>query len=283
MKKKIIGIFVCTLLIATMAIPISAMDREYILNFKPISKDADVPVWEVGDTWTYEMYYFQNGNLNESYSFEVVGDIIYEVVEDTGDTYKLEGSSAGDFNLKMNVGNMVLKPTMFLNIGTEIEIRKSDLALVKWHQFAKGIFLPRLGPIPIPLPVQVHATHTTTFDPAWSIMPFPLYDGKNGTLDPVDFIEEGKTTLYWGLIKIYDGESSWGFSSGLDYTCMEEQVTVPAGNFTAYNVSTEHGSFRSHYAEEVGNSVKQLIHINFSNEVTYYHMELDLKSTTYTP
>jgi len=282
LKTKIVGILVCMLLIATMAIPTVAINRK--TNNQQTSTDADVPEWEVGDSWTYELHYFQNGDMNESYSFEVIGDITYEVMEDTGDTYVLEGTT-GEFDLVINIGRLVLKPTRFMTIGTELEIQKSDLALVQWHQFTKGLYLPWVGPIPLPVPVQVEAVSTTTFDPSWIIIPFPLYDGKTGTLDAVEFTDTGKTALYWGLITIYDGENTWGWS-GLDYTCYEEQVTVPAGIYTAYNVSAEYPDYdciRSYYVEEVGNSVKQLIHIQFSNHVTYYYMAMELKSTTYTP
>jgi hypothetical protein len=284
MNRKIVGIFVSTLLFASLAIPISAQMIENEQPTIPISKDADVPTWNLGDSWTYEMYYMQNGDLNESYSFEVICDITYEVVDDSGDTYKLEGTAA-DLDFSLFIGDKVLKPTRFISIGTEMELKKSDLSLVKWNQYAKGIFLPRLGPIPLPIPIQVHAESTTTFGPSWNLMPFPLYDGKSGDIGPIDFTDSGKTTLYWGLIKIYEGENTWGFSK-LDYTCNEEQVTVPAGTFSSYNVSAIHYDydwFFTNYAKEVGNSVKQLIHIEFSNHVTYYHMELELKSTNYEP
>ena len=69
-------------------------------------------------------------------------------------------------------------------------------------------------------------------------MPFPLSDGKTGTLDGVEFTDIGKTALYWGLLPIYDGEKSWDLP-GLNYTCNEEQVTVPSGTYAAYNVSAE--------------------------------------------
>lgn len=291
MKNKIVEVIICMLLIAIMAIPISALtnvDQTKTFNIENVKKtqaiDADVPTWEVGDSWTYEMYFFENGDENESYSYEVICDITYEVIDDTGDTYTLEGTS-DNLDFKLNIGSIILKPTRFLKLGTEIEVQKSDLALVQWYQYAKGVFLPRLGPIPIPLPIQVDAALTTTFDPYWCIMPFPLYDGKNGTLASVNLTDAGKTKLYWGLITIYEGENTWGIH-GLNYTCNEEQVTVPAGTYTTYNVSAEYPDydwFRSYYAEEIGNSVKQFIHISFGNHVTYYHMELDLKSTTYTP
>ncbi len=274
------------LLIATMAIPISAINKEYEIEPEPVLKDADVPVWTVGDSWTYEMLYHESGDKNESFYYDVIGEITYEVIDDSGDIYKLKGTGA-NFSLSLTVGNLKFKPTRFFKAGTELEIRKSDLALVFWHQFTKGLYLPYIGKLPLPIPIQLEAFKKTTFSPPWSIMPFPLYDGKNGTLNSVDFEEEFRSQMYWGLIKLSDGNNTWGFS-GLDYTCNEEQVTVPAGTYTAYNVSAEYPDwdwFRSFYCEEVGNSVKQLIHIDYggSEHVTYYHMELDLISTTYTP
>jgi hypothetical protein len=49
MRKKIVGIFVCTLLIVTMTIPISAMNKEGKIDNISVSESADVPTWQVGD------------------------------------------------------------------------------------------------------------------------------------------------------------------------------------------------------------------------------------------
>ena len=284
MKLKLVGMLVCMLLIATMAIPISALNKEYDPNPPPISNDADVPVWEVGDSWTYEMYFFQNGDENESYSFELSGVVTFEVIDDAGDTYIVSGST-DDFEFVIHIGSIVLKPTRFMDLGMELKLRKSDLAFESWHQYTKGIYLPWLGPIPLPIPIQLEADQKTTLEPSWSIMPFPLSDGKTGTLDGVEFTDIGKTALYWGLLPIYDGEKSWDLP-GLNYTCNEEQVTVPSGTYAAYNVSAEYEdyeNFISYYVEEIGNSVKELVHISFENHITYWHMELELISTTYEP
>jgi len=56
MRKKIVGIFVCTLLIATMAIPISALKNEEKRENNTISIGADIPTWQVGDSWTYNTH-----------------------------------------------------------------------------------------------------------------------------------------------------------------------------------------------------------------------------------
>lgn len=281
MKAKIIGICICMLVIATALPAVGTINKTTI---QPASMDADVPTWTVGDSWTYEGYLFENAE-DMSFSYSLRADTTLEVVNDSGDLYTLD-STLQNISYEYHLGNVTLKATRFATITATIEMRKSDLALVSWYQHFNGWVLPQIGSLTIPLPIQVDGWKKTTFNDPWVIMPFPLSDGKNGTLTAVTFEEEYKTSFYWGLITLMDGKSNWSYAHGIDYTCSEEAVTVPYGSVTAYNVSAEvsdYDTLRSYYVEEVGNSVKQLIEIQFPSHVIYFHFELELKSTTYTP
>ncbi len=286
MKKKIIGIFVCTLLIATMAIPISAIDREYISNFKPISKGADVPVWGVGDSWLYEAEYFES-DVNGTFTFTLTGDMEFKVIDDSGDYYVLEGKGRPRGIVKY--GKFGMRTSMFAKAGFEMKIRKSDFGIEYWNQFLKGLCWLTLGGIPLPIPIQVNAFRNTDFIPTTSIIPFPLFDGKNGTIDSIKFSENGGTWLYWGSVELSNFNSSWN-SADILYTCNEENLTVPAGTYDVYKVETEvdypdnNNHYDSYYCEEIGNSAKQSILIyHYPTDTVYFSFDLELKSTTFKP
>jgi parallel beta-helix repeat protein len=79
MRKKIVGIFVCMLLIATLAIPISALNKDDILDIKLISKSEDVPTWEVGiiENNNGESHPRSGGYIQGLIDNASVGDTIY--------------------------------------------------------------------------------------------------------------------------------------------------------------------------------------------------------------
>ena len=284
MRKKIVGIFVSMLLIATLAIPISAINKEYDHNPEPIS--ADVPVWEVDDAWTYEVEYYEAG-YNDPLIFTLTGDIEYTVTDDSGDYYVLEGK--GRPLGIVHYDKIGFRTSRFAKAVWEMKIRKSDFGIEHSYYYLKGICWLTLGGIPLPLPIQVFAERYTEFNPITSIIPFPLYDGKTGTINSIEFDEYGGTWLYWGLIELSNFSNPWN-SGDIIYNCTEEQVTVPAGTYDMYKVETEidhpgcEDHYDSYYCEEIGNTAKQSILIyHGTTDQVYMSIDLELKSTTYTP
>jgi hypothetical protein len=290
MRKKIVGIFVSMLLIATIAIPISAINKEYEHN--PISTGADVPIWEVGDSWTYnmELYIAASQNVTDDMVADVSGELIYEVVEDSGDTYKLTGKMRPFKGIVDLPGNIDMKVTRLSSYSSNLEIQKTDLSLINHYYSMKGIVLLTLGPIPLPIPIQIHHSRMSEFNPVFNITPFPLNDGDSGVFADSLVTEETETSMFWGLIPYIQKEVEWR-TGDVEYNCTFESITVPAGTYDVYNVTGDlfyeedgHDMYRSYYAEEIGNVVKSITQIEFLNTgETYYYMELELKSTTYEP
>jgi len=200
MRKKIVGIFVCMLLINTLAIPISAITKEYEHN--PISTGADVPVWKVGDSWTYnmELYIAASQNVTDDMVADVSGELIYEVVEDSGDTYKLTGKMSPFKGIVDLPGNIDMKVTRLSSYVSNLEIQKTNLAIINHYYSMKGIVRLTLGPIPLPIPIQIHHYRMSEFNPAFNITPFPLKDGDSGTFADSEVTEESETSMFWGLI-----------------------------------------------------------------------------------
>ncbi len=293
MKKKIIGILVCMLLIATFAIPISALNKENTPTGTTTSQGVDVPVWEVGDSWTYntEVYTAASPNVTDGMVAEGGGELTFEVVDDTGDTYKLKGTMkpmTGKIDLP---GNIDMRITRLSSYIADLELQKTDLAILNYDLLMKAIVHLTLGPIPLPIPIQMQSSRKTEFSPALNLTPFPLNDGDSGTIGGFIVTEQSKVSMFWGLIPIsQDDDLEWPLHE-CEYTCTFESIDVPAGTFDVYKVEADYhwgyegdDTFYSYYAEEVGNVVKASLNIDFGKtEVTYYSMEMELVSTTYEP
>ena len=280
------------LMVATVVMPATALNEFSKNNHKfnntiTISTEIDVPVWKIGDSWEYEIEYHE-GNIDETMNCNLVGDLIFRVEDDTGDHYLLKatGKASGEFEFE----EFGLKTTRFSTAGTEILVRKADLGLENLYLYIKGIFKLIINNMTIPIPIQILAERMTRFNPTWVIMPFPLYDGKVGVIDNTNIIQESSEHLFWGRITLSDWMTYWD-SEVLYYTCYEEQITVPAGTFNVYKVSAEGAAYyeyyyRTYYAPEVGNFVKESIVIPFNphySDVMYLSFDLELISTNYTP
>ena len=279
MRKKIIGIFVYILIILTIVIPVAAITNTH--DKLVFSNDTDIPVWEVNDEWTYHFIESREQMVN----YFLSGDITLKVVEDTGESYILEADTKphGNFDL----GGYGLKTTIFSSISMKLQMRKSDLALENYMYNLKGFYFITVGPFTIPIPIQVEGNQYIEFDPPWVIMPFPLYDGKSGSLRGTEILHINiYFGLFWGLISVY-GPQNYSFPyTALPYTCLEEQINVEAGIFNVYNVSAEwmDGSrFVSCYSEEVGNVAKEIILIPFGGGRVKYSLTLELKDYKYSP
>jgi hypothetical protein len=291
MRKKIVGIFVIMLLITTLVIPISAMNKDDLLKNTSISRDADVPTWKVGDSWTYNthIYHASAENLSVNMILDVTGELIFEVVDDTGDFYTIEGLMKPMHGIVDLPGTIDMRITRFSSYKSILEIQKSNLSIISYDETRKGIVLLTIGSIPLPIPIQIQNKLKTEFKPMWEILPFPLFDGKMGNYENCSMIKEWVTSMFWGFIILDSGNSSQGWVGG-SYECNEETITVEAGTFDVYNVSciTNYGPdvqerYISNYAEEVGNIVEGLYDLPFLNGDRGFLIELELRSTTYEP
>ena len=280
LRQKLVGIFVCMLLIATMAIPISALNKEY--NATPEPNSADVPTWEVGDSWIYEVHHAQREAINLSMGYNLSCELEWTVVDDSGENYLLEGK-AKSISAVGWVGTTGMVNSRFLTIKIEMRVGKTDLAIKSYNHTTKGYVFIKMGKLVIPIPIHAKLWRNTKFTPHRQILPFPLLDGKNGTFGSVFQENVWQTTMIWGFVELENDNGSH-YTGEQDYTCNEEQITVPAGTYDTYNVTTTtpYCSITNHYTSEVGNTVSL-----YTKELTLgkWWLILDYKliSTTYTP
>ena len=137
----------------------------------------------------------------------------------------------------------------------------------------KGLFCPRQVPEHIP---EI-------------LLPFPLNAGNHGTLPNASFTGHEKCSLYWGLITLFNWPNLYGYTGVQNYTCEMANITVPAGNYSAYNVSAGstdglgHSFTWSYYVPEVGWWAKQISVATDNSGIPVRIYKCELVSTTYTP
>jgi hypothetical protein len=290
MKNKIVGIVILMLVATTV---VSAINVNVEEKTQTTASEADVPLWKVGDTWTYDahIYMAASPNVIDDMVLDVRGELVLEVSEVTGETYQLTGLMKPLTGTVDIPGNLGFRLTRISSFTSNLEIQKTNLSLRHHDYTMKGICLLTLGPIPLLIPIQMQTYKKTEFGPMWEILPFPLYDGKTGDYDNSTYNEEWKTTMFWGLIPIASGTSNYSWVGGeAPYNCKADSITVPAGTYDVYNVSCylDFGTggqdyYFSNYAEDVGNIVSGIYNLDFGNGNTAFFIELGLKSTTYEP
>ena len=252
---------------------------------------VEVPVWEVGDSWTYNEQYLNHlyradGTLWYQWYHNCTST--YTVINASGENYTVEMTSTNNEG-RVTIGSFHLKFTKQTKFTRECTLRKSDLAMVSDTVQEKGFVFWLVGNI-IPIPAQYTDVWGGTYTPPDIMLPFPFTVGSQGTLPNASYLGHEKCTLYWGLITLYNWPEIWGYTGEQTYTCEMAPITVPAGSYDAYNVSLEatYGlgqSLRwSYYAPEVGWIVKQTIDTDQDpSGHPGFIFNSELVSTNYTP
>jgi hypothetical protein len=289
MKKKIIAGILFLMLVSTMVVSATNIDvKENHINRTVVVDDsADVPVWEVGDSWTYNEHYYEcsyrkDGTIGASWRHNCTST--YTVIDDTGDTYKVELTSENNEG-STTFGKNQLRHTQFTKLKQVLEHRKTDLAYVRIFHQVKGPVFWLIGKIGIPIPAQYSLDAEWTCEPANELFPFPITQGKTGTFSSFTNIGHQKVSLFFGLIKLGDSDFSYE-NSARDYSCEMDSITVPAGTYDAYKISRDMGGEQNYsylyYVPEVGFYAKVSSHLEKDDSgkpvLNYEH---ELVSTTY--
>ena len=287
MKKKIVGIVILMLVATTV---VSATQINVKESIPPSSIGVDVPVWEKGDSWTYnekyhQIWYNPDGSINFIYYHNCTST--YTVTNDTGDHYAVKLTSENNEG-SLSIGIFRLKFTPMTKLIQWMEFRKTDLAYVNMFiNQEMGLVFWLLFKI-LPVPAQYSDFYESTITPQ-VFLPFPLTAGTSGTLPNSTVAGHEKMSLYWGLIKFIDGTYSFEYPA-VNYTCEMANITVPAGTYDSYNVSTDSYAGSSHnytwtyYVPEVGFYAKQLIHSDWGDTGKLSQdYQFELVSTTYEP
>ena len=288
MKNKIVGIVILMLVATTV---VSATNINVKEKIQPTSVGVDVPVWVVGDSWTYDnrltqYRYLSNGTLSfklfENYTETIA------VTDASGDNYTVKVTGKNIEGSLVN-GSYRLKFTGFMKETGELVLRKTDLACLSESYTTKGLAFWLIGKIGFPIPAQLTFFQKYRTPSGYRFLPFPLIAGTNGTIPPATQTFQEKWSLYWGFIKLVQINQTYT-AGNLHYHCEMANITVPAGTYNAYNISIDrhYGSGDWHgwryYVEDVGMQTK--IHWDVDWDTSGkpgYILEYNLVSTTYTP
>lgn len=151
--------------------------------------DDDVPIWDVGNSWTYNI---EDININYENGNDVVhihitfGDITFDVTGDTGDFYtvRFKAKLKGDFEVDMEDMQVKVSGRLAKLLPTKIEgiilYRKSDLAIRDINTHLSGFLKARIEENPfiqISLPsvlIPGDLNIDSNFNSPFAILDFPL-------------------------------------------------------------------------------------------------------------
>lgn len=199
MKGKIIAAIICMMLLTTffaVANNIKDLDSKGIReDTKLLSFDeVDVPVWETGDSWTFNIsnmeFVIDDESLSENLTIEInaqIGNFTLKVIGDSGDVYQvgiLETTIAGGYLIDADLGDGPIKVTGTLEDTTivgNLYFNKSDLGISKFDGTVDGKLTVNIEERPyfdrsvfpqIPIPVTI--TIKIEMENPFPIIQFPL-------------------------------------------------------------------------------------------------------------
>jgi hypothetical protein len=234
MKTKLIGVLICVMLMTTLLTV--AKPPEKIENTSPTETmssayDADVPVWEVGDKWTYKIdnisinYYQESQTIN---LYLAIAELPLTVIDTAGDYYTLafQTNMSGQGKVYTDQGdgpvNISITFTSIALSGNVI-IEKSTLGVKEISaSFEKQKFLVDIIDQPyIELPLwlrhistKITMDITTNYDTPITMLTFPLNAGIFWNSTATNFSINGKIQCFWfkllnflnNLAKLFDKE-----------------------------------------------------------------------------
>ena len=183
MRKKISILVLCMLLVT----PLCLAQTTAPLHHQ--TTDADVPVWSVGDYWTYRIDNL-TVNVNQSdfllHVYISVADFKMTVTEVTNDSYQLTVPSTSinaHFALYINNGDGPINITGELKRTTiqgTIFVAKADIGIKEMNLVLKGKLNTHINQQPYiqnysgTIPFTVRLNGNIAFDTPYTLLAFPL-------------------------------------------------------------------------------------------------------------
>lgn len=217
MKKKFMGILVCLMIVTTFTTaankPGKTQVNQQSIERGALSIDDDVPVWEVGDMWTYKI-----GNIdidfganNQTIRLNLqIDELHLEVIRVLDDSYLLafQASINGNLAINSNLSNGPINITITLSsapISGNIAIRKSDLGIKNISLYFDGRFIVKIIeqpffhlPFKLPaIPIRVKVVFNSTFEPPFAILRFPLNTSMIWNLPATNISVDGTIQSIW--------------------------------------------------------------------------------------
>ncbi len=234
----------------------------------PLSLDDDVPIWTVGDQWTYTLNGFTvdySATGQKLFLDGTIDDFTWTVSSTTGSDYEI--SFTGEINADYIVYfasssttiyvEGTLTPALTRVTGT-LTFTQSSLEVKDFTAEIRGISMAIIDPLPFSLPIPFKISIDGDLSTVFPVFDFPLSTNKFWSLPTVNIVMRANIGGFFGLISF-----PVTFTTGYTWTPLAfhwhgtESVSVPAGNFNAYKITSIFGSFfEYYYAPLVGNLIK---------------------------
>ena len=248
--------------------------------------DDDVPVWTVGDSWTYTV-----NNIIVNYSsggqqIHMTGqidDFTWTVTDASGLYYTvaLTGKLTATYDILFTQGSTYhfvgsITPQLTRLKGT-LQLTKTDLQIHHVNLQLVGITMTKFNSLPFNIPVPIKLISDGGLNTDFPLFDFPLYTLKFWNLPDVTLTMSSTFGGIFGLIQIpFTVTVHYSFMPFAFWMLDQESITVPAGTYNADKIVSLIGdTFAYYYAPSAGNIVK----IDLVLPLGELHAAL--KSTTY--
>ena len=250
MKSKLIGLLICIMLLTTL---LAAAKPATKIELNPTSKTqtavstmVDVPVWKIGDTWTYQINDISINYTTGTQSVLLYGSITelpLEVTNATGDFYTLSfattmngigyitaNSSDGPVNVSVTFSDLAIQGIL--------QIEKSTLGIknIAFSFDNQKITFNMIDQPYIPLPDWLHkisAKFTSNIDIhsdiSVALLSFPLFTGMYWDLLATNISVNGKLQSFFFNVLYFINNFAKLF--GLDFLPVEIAELLPIIDF----------------------------------------------------
>jgi len=260
-----------------------------------ITIDDDVPIWENGDLWRYEInrLYFSLNQSGQAMSLDLsLNELMINVIGQTTTSYQmgLSGNIAGIFDYNDGAGTTLGGILFITKVSGNLNILKENLASKEANIVIKSIALLLEHPIMLPIPIPVPLTITINIiqDVPRPLIDFPLYDGKEGIIPETTLSTNLRVeSIVLKILHAFFSDIPEEIYIEQDinlpmllYSANEEEISVSGVTYTAYNLEFFQGLLGSlYYAPSAGNYIKAVAEIDTGD----IKLEIDgeLVETTY--
>jgi hypothetical protein len=285
MKRTIVGVILGSLLlIANISVALTPSE----LCSQTTSFDDTVPEWKIGDTWVYTtdsvlinyddqgQKVFIDGKIDDfTWTVSDTSNPSYYTVTFTG---KLTANY--DFIFSTTSGALHLTGTFknpLVRLKGTFVFTKDSLQIHEVYAEIKGLTMVKIAPLKFSLPLPFKLTTDAGLSVDFPLLDFPLSSFKFWSLPTIDITLQTRIGGLFGIIGFpitFHVLYTW---TPLAFYCQDKRdVTVAAGTFSAYKITSTIGEFLEYYyAPEVGNIIK--INATLPNGA----VSAELKSTTY--
>jgi len=280
MKKQIFA-FLCTMIIIGLPIVTGKISNNFE-DIKNFTVDDHAPVWEINDSWTYDINRFQ-ANFSASGAHisldSTLDDFTIEMIgyTDSSNIMDLSGRIKGYFEYESGEGIVLKGNFLFAKVSGNMYVRQNDLTNEKFYIVINGIVLLTKYPlqISIPIPIPLTITINVNQDIPRPIIDFPLYNGKQGLINETIISADIRfESVFLRILSLFfsDIPSDIYYKESFDipmfdYSASTENISVEAGTFNAYKIQFAQGLVGSiYYSPSVGNFLKSEIVIEIPDQ-----------------